>query len=529
MKFRLELILVLAPVLLYLTGCGSSSSSSALGLTTAAISSSGTIASPFEASSGSAVTTGERNFYASTLTDRAAAIDSIVNATSLSGCAFSIDLSQGSNNANCYGPSIPSGILADHPDASSGPDNLPGGDLGLWNAEEKDGSGNDTGEACTAAQINSLVDQSSKFPYIAQLLAARMYCVIQNSSSYTLPIAGSGSSLALTASDISFTDSASGELTVDTFGSASAAVASVTDISSGSDEGYRFELTGDITDGSVTYEFKIIVQRLANFSASTEKGKISYVFQNPTATMDGNCTSGAITTSGGMTEGGVLVFNRDASSSTADEKIEFNRAQFCGAVDPLDSNYDVDPTSKADVAANGWGADWHHLLFQWDPASLVGNFLYRWQAGRSDGNTRVFNASVTSGSPNTGVGYFGFGPDMATTLGSSDSWLQYMICNWAGPGSGGFGSKTTQAYMQKQTMSYDTTNSVWTSTAANIQYAPTNSCAFDPATFATFAYNTQAGTYDNDSGELTLSDTASSIDLAAYDQSVLPTVTEPTF
>ena len=56
-----------------------------------------------------------------------------------------------------------------------------------------------------------------------------------------------------------------------------------------------------------------------------------------------------------------------------------------------------------------------------------------------------------------------------------------MICNWTGPGSGGFGSHTVQDLVQRQCVSRASVTDDFASVAAtlNIDYAPTNNCNSD--------------------------------------------------
>jgi len=59
-----------------------------------------------------------------------------------------------------------------------------------------------------------------------------------------------------------------------------------------------------------------------------------------------------------------------------------------------------------------------------------------------------------------------------------------MICNWAGPGN----SKTGVSKVQRQQLSYDSTNNVWKSTTDNITFAPTTSCDFDNSSYSSTTF-----------------------------------------
>ena len=108
-----------------------------------------------------------------------------------------------------------------------------------------------------------------------------------------------------------------------------------------------------------------------------------------------------------------------------------------------------------------------------------GKVGYAWQAGKGDGFTRTFNIKTDNSSGTlTGNAYFGFNPhpDISTeTLKYRTTNIDRMICNWAGPGN----SRTGISKVQRQQLSYDSTNNVWKSSSDNITFAPTNDCNFD--------------------------------------------------
>jgi hypothetical protein len=136
--------------------------------------------------------------------------------------------------------------------------------------------------------------------------------------------------------------------------------------------------------------------------------------------------------------------------------------------------------------------------------------IYVWQAGPTDGNTRVFNSVISSsGSAKSGTSYFGFGPDIADSgVGN----ISGFICNWAGPQPTGNTHNTQLAAnpnVQRQCMDYDSSTGLYTSVSAadadatralKITYAPTENCNYAATDddYPNFTYASSAGTMTND-------------------------------
>ena len=64
--------------------------------------------------------------------------------------------------------------------------------------------------------------------------------------------------------------------------------------------------------------------------------------------------------------------------------------------------------------------------------------------------------------------------------------IDRMICNWAGPAQ--VINRAGESKVQRQQLSYDSTNNVWKSTTDNITFAPTTSCDFDNSSYSSTTF-----------------------------------------
>ena len=370
----------------------------------------------------------------------------------------------------------------------------------MWNASSSDG------EACVAAQINQLVDYDTKYAFFGQMMAATVICYA-NSSSIKLPEASTDTAVTFDATqltDLGFTDANSKVVTA-----TSVVVSYVADADANA--GQKFEISG--TADSKTFQ---IIMVYAKRASSGYRGVVSYVFRLPSANI-GGCDPV------GSSPAGTMVFSRADKSS--DVQISLETGEFCGtSVNPFIgsvgavSSISVDSCDKKDAtftgdtntSAEGWAGNWNRVIFNYDPDTLIGKYSYAWQAGKSDGNSRVFNAEISTAS--AGVGYFGFGPDVSTiasgacTKDADLGEVTKMICNWAGPNN----SHTGVTKLQKQTMAK--TAGKWTAGTSSITFAPTNSC--DLAGAGNLIYCANACTADCTSGATdTLDHATGSVDV----------------
>ena len=400
---------------------------------------------------------------------RKAQIDALLASESASDCHFTINLSHG-GSPFCYGPQVTlggtspdTGMAVPTPGSQGMVSNpLPGGDLGIWDSTEQ-------GNACTAAEVNNLVEGHARFAHLAALSGAALNCFARNTSDLGLPASGDTETLS------------SGQLTsfsfVDGTNHFTATAASITGVDGS-------VLRYDVTATVVTTEGEKTVNLISQYTGdgTQDKMTVSYNIQDPSGMVPPNCMMGPMLPSMGMgggmgmTEAGKVVYNTSPSSVT----LEVNHASFCGLVSALDSQYGVSPTSN-------WNATYNYGLFSFDPATQAGTYVYAWQAGTFDGATRIFDATLaSSGDTQVGTGYFGFGKDITDTSEPHGK-IDGMLCNWVGPGN----MHVMQPYTQKQVMARATSANTWSVTSENITYAIANACDFT-GTFSDYNYTSGA-------------------------------------
>ena len=357
---------------MFLSACSSSSNGLVSGSeSTSNFTSDAVVASPFAESSGSAVLSGPR-MSASSFQERQEEIEAILAATDVDGCVFSIDLQNVAQYANCYGPSVT--LEGTHPDTNTvSTDVLPGGDLGIWSETNLP---ND--EACTASQINQLVQAHTSKAHTAYLASAALACYMTNSL-ITVPALGETKTL---------TDA---QLAIFSFGSsgndmmtASSATVEAFEHSSG-ETGYRYILEATLADAEAgkSVEAKIVVQYVALDTArTTYKTTVSYNFQNATETDIGNCND----VGGGLTHAGYQVVSMPVAGG--DLKVSLDHASFCGTADVLESDYSIDAAKiyQSTAEPNGWANSWNSISMSYNADSssddyLVGKYVFAWQAG----------------------------------------------------------------------------------------------------------------------------------------------------
>lgn len=466
------------------TGCGSSDSttgSSSTAITTA-YPSDLAVTSPTSSSSATATSiskgmeaggVAKATATPPTVTAQQQKIKDILNATSVSGCTFSVDFTKQPPSATCYGPTL---NFSNHPDGT-GVTQLPQGDLGIWT--ETDAG---TGEACVAAKTNSLVGEIITNATMAQELVAAVLCRAKLAGK-GLPEKGASQDLKTEAAAV-ITD---GGLPM-TIGTAS--IARATD-DSGTSPVFTTAITGVVTfsAGAGTTPSDAFEMNLKHIPAavadnSTYKGRLSLKINRSSGTLQAFESLGNCSGSNGLTDAMSIEYHKTSETALT---YAMRRAEFCGIdASPFDSLGNVDPAAKKSAGKpQGWANDGHYALFNLNPSDGSGNFQYAWQAGSGDGNTRVLNVKVDSGGT-TGCGYFGFGPDIAagSTVGSIDR----MICNWAGPGN----SHTGVSKAQRQC--FTKSGGKYVSNASNlaITYAPTNAC--DKTAAQNFSYQNGDGT-----------------------------------
>lgn len=424
------------------------------------------LASPFEAGSGVAgLKKQEATDSPATFEEKKEKSDEILNADTPTGCFnFSGEMKGEEEFLDCYGPPVDLGGTHEDGAFTAMNDPLPGGDLGIWLEEE------DNGEACIAAKVNNSFAAAEKRTDFAQFVAASVLCVA-NQNSIALPDTA-GESIDLT---VEYADALpdAAPITPDSV--------TLTLVEAGT---YKTSISGTVTspEGDSFDMSMSLTHAPLDATNSTFEGLLQHRVTSDDFGSMANCGAGT------KTAAASVLYAKESADSL---KVRFKQAIFCGEADDgdvFDANGETDPSNKyaaagndcngtVDESANGWGDTFVNSVMNLDPETGFGSMYWAWQAGRCDGNTRVFNASVAadggSGGDPGGCGYFGFGPDAAEeTVGAVDG----MICNWAGPGAGPFGGKTMQDLVQRQCVTLEDNLYVSDTDQLNIAYAPVNDC-----------------------------------------------------
>lgn len=379
-------------------------------------------------------------------TDRAdkkkEALTQILDATTADQCSVNINL-YNSGNANCYGPQL---NYANHPaDSSSG--QLPGGDLGLWDATET------SGEACAAAELNSRMKGISSQVDTAFFTVASMMCAAK--------VAGL-SAPANAGESLDVTSAISGKVKINGQAATVTSATLVRESDSGTKPVYVSTIVATVGTKTVSIRLKHIPAGVLDETTFTGKVSIKLADSTRESGFDGNCSG----SSAGQVDAVSIVYEKATSGNI---KFALKSANFCGSsASPYvsASNYSVDLTKTYNANNGGWGNNGNVFLADFAPSTGIGTYQYAWQAGRNDSNTRVLNVKITSAS--NAVAYFGFGPAITGT--SNVGTIGGMICNWAGPGS----THSYEPKVQKQTMTRGST--MFTPSSSYITYDPVNSC-----------------------------------------------------
>jgi hypothetical protein len=398
--------------------------------------------------------------------------------------------------ANCYGPQVAYLNHNDGTDAS--PDALlQGGDVGMWLDRNGDQT---TGTPCAAAQLNALMDPIKSRANASLMLGARMVA---------LAVAGSGlpaanTSSAVTASFQTFIDSI-----VPTGTTANVTLAGITNNGSNS---FTYQWRVSFTQGA---NVRWLVVNLTHQKTTTGfTGLLQYAASDLRANTQ---TTASCAASKRLAVAGTLRYTK--TSATA---LEFSsrEAPYCvtGASDlltdfgtwvALDTNKELDPTKTTNSDSKGWhqdGGGFKRFAASFSPSTAAGDYLFAWQAGIGDPNSRMFAVNTTYNSTSEArdlKAFFGFAPNMATT--TNPGRLGELICNWAGPGHN---KNPGHNRFQSQSLSLAATATDWTfpsgaSTDSKIRFAPTNSCNSAGAmNFDVDAGSSTGGTVSADEGAL---------------------------
>lgn len=404
------------------------------------------------------------------------ALDAILAGTTVAECAFRFDLRPPRGAPACYGPQLD---YSNHPGAMApdsnttdddanphgdmdGDGQLPGGDLGIWQPEDRNG------EACAAATLSGKVSEVEALADNVIFTMASLFC-LANVAGLELPEDGTLDLSEVV--DAGFEDTRAG--------------LTVTEASIGYD-GDSYTTTLEATRQDRNNNAQTVQCRLRHRDAGNEvnyKGKLSCTIRHDHGERRHNCGQSSDIPSG-ETDALSVTYQKNSSSILT---YEMRSANFCGAtgVDPYVSSSDwtVDPSKKLNTPMEpgadnltGWANNFHWGRFQQNINTGAGQYQFAWQAGKMDGHTRVFHVELEAEDQEgtqEGCAYFGFGPDVADEdLGAIDG----MICNWAGPGHQV--PRSPFAGVQRQCMISDASSGLFLpdETRQNITYAPTDSC-----------------------------------------------------
>ena len=460
-----------------------------------------TLSSPLNTGSSLAVATSQASFTVPTISPGTLSADSmketlrtfLSTSVTAADCGLNIQLLN-SSNATCYGPT------ADYThhsnDDSTG--SLPGGDLGIWQAEETA-----TGEACASAQLNAKLKGSSSMIGASQLFSAAMACYAVVEGHTTL---GDTENITLDHTAINNFYINGTPHTV-----SSATIVRTQNVL---DQTHTTTYTLVASNGPASFEFRLL-HTTSDTDTEDYTGKISVKGGVSDGSKPLNCSASTAT---GYTNAASLVYSHDNTGLT---NVSARSGQFCGdAADPFTngsgSNYIIDFASALNPGTleTGWANNSDSFVANYETTN-AGSYTYAWQAGYGDGYSRALNVKLLALAASTpGFAFFGFGPDLRTetNIGKIDG----MICNWAGPAPNKF---LDTSVVQKQQI-LAPAGGIFASVAANITYDPVDSCESNSATF-TFSGN--SGVAFNYTMDTTTKDLAAFSDVSTEFGS-LPTV-----
>jgi len=370
--------------------------------------------------------------------------------------------------ANCYGPQV--AYLNHNNAADAAPALLPGGDVGMW----LDRNGDQTiGTPCAAAQLSSLMEPIKSRANASLILGARMVALAVAGSG--LPAANTSSSL--TTSFQTFIDSILPAGTT-----ANVTLAAITNNGSNS---FTYQWRVSFTQGA---DVKWLLVNLTH--QKTSAGFTGLLQYGASDLRTNTQTTASCAASKKLAVAGTLRYTK--TSATA---LEFSarEAPYCvsSASDlvtdfatwvSLDTNKELDPTKTTNSDSKGWhqdGGGFKRFASSFNPTTGAGDYLFAWQAGIGDVNSRMFAVNSTYNSISEArnlKAFFGFAPNMAVT--TNPGRLGELICNWTGPGNN---KSPGHNRFQSQTLSLASTATDWTfptgaSTDSKIRFAPTNNC-----------------------------------------------------
>lgn len=355
------------------------------------------------------------------------------------------------NDAACYGPLV---VYQNNPDSSlPNAGTLPTGDVGMWRELDDTATGGTsaTGMACASAQLNARMKgvswRTNQGLMGLAILLRRLYA-----TGGTLPAAGASTNLLASMPampNVTWTSATIDRLNPSTYH-------------------YTLELTWVDTVTGYSHPISVNLYHTPGADATHYVGLMTYTVGDKF--MGGNCGP---TTLNDVTVIGTLQYNR---AGLAAMTLAHRQGQYCGGTVSIAGKQDSSggATNGLLLPTSGWADNFSRLGATYDPTTLGGSYLYVWQAGSGDGNSRVMQLRLT-GATSSGEAYYGYGDSIQTTGGS----ISGMICNWAGPGN--THNPLATEYAQRQSMRWNSVTELWEvgATGSDIRYAPTNTCLYD--------------------------------------------------
>lgn len=364
---------------------------------------------------------------------------------------------------SCYGPKLG---YNNHPDGAppGGPFVCPGytgcfppGDLGIWTPQEA------SQEACSATQLNALVEYTGNKVDLAMGLFSAMACVAERTGK-KLPEKKEALDLV---QDMNAITAPRGLVFLN-----GTLERNETDLTDGRPIFFiKAEIARQIRklDNTTT---SIVFKIMLKHSPSNLNDYANYkgVFNVESKEPDYRAGLG----SGFVKRGLSVVYEKTGSTL----KYKMRNALFAEGSGPeimFQKNLELNSKPSA-VSVPGWNNDFNTMLSSVDEEGR-GSLAYGWQAGAQDGYLRTFN--VETRADNTGTAYFGFSDNNAE--GTGDLKIDRMICNWAGPSA----NRTGLPKVQRQEIRYEVRYNLFVPVSNNTTYAPTNSCNWNKGTHPT--------------------------------------------
>jgi len=418
--------------------------------------------------------------------DKVARLEAVLNSDDINQCHKAIPkkMKGSGGSVNCFGPEL---AYVNHPSDNSTDGTLPTGDLGIWTAY----SDNTTQEACSVGQMNMLLRKVGRKVDLAMGITAMMICAAKNDGLKKPAVDGDALDVTASVAKTKVKEKRGGMVIT------SATLKRSTVASTGKKK-YSSKITGSFSytldDGTTDNQsFKIKFQHVPDTDStdSVKAGEgLVQMWQEQDGT-DQNCG----------TEGFDVVTSVAYKNTSDNLSFRAVKARFYDNTTSEDYFNDSDEevvgiSAQESSTGSGWCADLNVIRANIDKDGF-GKVGYAWQAGKGDGFTRTFNIKTDNSSGTlTGDAYFGFNPHPDNSTGTNKyrtTKIDRMICNWAGPGN----SKTGVSKVQRQQLSYDSTNNVWKSTSDNITFAPTNDCDFDNSSYGSTTFGGSGASITN--------------------------------